>query len=86
MRTLLENLEEDERCPVLADPNGIKWGGRYIVNDIGQAIAEIKKLQAAAFLDRVVLNAIADMEPGSRGAYSKFAAAVDLAKSRIGRK
>lgn len=42
MRTLLENLREDERAPVL---EGVKWAGRYIVNDIGQAIAEIERLQ-----------------------------------------
>ena len=48
MRTLLENLREDERAPVLKD---IKWAGRYVVNDIGQAVAEIVflrgQLQAA---------------------------------------
>jgi hypothetical protein len=44
MRTLLENLREDLRAPILRDA---KWAGRYIVNDIDQAIAEIERLTAA---------------------------------------
>lgn len=44
MRTLLENLREDERL-VSQDA---KVGGRYVVNDIGQAIAEIERLQKTA--------------------------------------
>lgn len=43
MRTLLDNLREDQRAPVL---DGVKCGGRYIVNDLGQAIAEIETLTA----------------------------------------
>jgi|SRR5579871_2538241 len=43
MRTLLENLREDQRANALG---GVKCGGRYIANDIGQAIAEIVALQS----------------------------------------
>lgn len=41
MRTLLENLKEDERSAAL---RGVKCAGRYVANDIGQAIAEIERL------------------------------------------
>jgi hypothetical protein len=44
MRTLLENLKEDERDTELRK---VKVGGRFVVNDIGQAIFEIERLRAA---------------------------------------
>lgn len=43
MRTLLEVLEEDKGAGNLV---GVKVGGRYVVNDISMAIAEIRVLRA----------------------------------------
>lgn len=43
MRTLLENLKEDIGAESLRN---IKWAGRYVINDLGQAVAEIERLRA----------------------------------------
>lgn len=46
MRSLLENLKEDERDERL---KSVKCAGRFVANDIGQAIAEIERLESVIF-------------------------------------
>jgi hypothetical protein len=60
MRTLLENLREDEQAESL---RGVQCGGRFLVNDIGQAIAEIERLQAMVVAaDREIKRSRADAD------------------------
>lgn len=73
MRTLLENLAEDERS--MSDCE-VRCGGRFVANDIGQAIAEIKRLTAPPQKGNLT-DALADLAVRLNQTCSKMCAEKD---------